>query len=107
MESLLRGNLPPMNLGDWLIGVPIALVILYYLIVGVILVVTELIPFVYRTFRYEHRGYCPECHAKYVSREAQLADQTYGSAAVYQNICPNGHVGMTHGNRRFADWAGF
>jgi hypothetical protein len=93
-----------MNLGDWLIGVPVALAILYFLIVGLILVVRELVPFVYHAFKHERKGICPECRQPYTRQQVQLADQTYGPSATYQNVCPNGHVGMTHGNRRFADW---
>lgn len=95
-----------MNVGDWLIGVPIALGILYFIGVGIFLLIRELVPFVYAAFRYERKGICPQCRQPYTRQEVRLADQMYGPSVTWQNVCPNGHVGMTRGNRRFAEWGG-
>lgn len=92
---------------DWIIGVPIVLGVAYFLVVGVILVVKELAPFTYGAFRWERKGICPDCKLPYVSKQERLAnDQTYGAGTTWRNVCPNGHLGMVHGNRRFADWGG-
>jgi hypothetical protein len=96
-----------MSVLDWIVGVPILLGILYYLGVGVILIVTELVPFLWDTFVYERRGVCPRCRLKYLAQQSRITDQTFGEAFITRYVCPNGHVGMEHGNRRFADWADF
>jgi hypothetical protein len=67
----------------------------------------EFIPTTYRAIRYERHGVCGKCHERYVHTTSRSVDQTYGADRVTQDVCPNGHVSLVHGNRHHADWAGF
>lgn len=95
-----------MGVVSYIIGFAVLAVIVYYVAVGIFLLFKEFIPFLWDAFRYERKGICPQCHQKYSRQQVRLAnDQTYGGPVIWQNVCPNGHVGMKHGDRRFADWA--
>lgn len=61
----------------------------------------------YRALRYERHGICGICKQPYTAYRAKTADQAYGPDQVTQGVCPNGHVSILRGNRRFADWADF
>lgn len=87
-----------------IIGWVIVGLILLYLVTGM----TELGKFftvdAYRALRYERKGICGQCKQPYETRVTKPADQMYGPDEVSQRVCPNGHVSLIQGNRRFAEW---
>ena len=89
----------------WLVGVPILIAVVVALVQFVGGAAYLMVVGLYRGIRYERQGICPDCKMPYVHRKVKLAsDQMYGTGEIWQYVCPNGHVGMQHGNRRFADW---
>lgn len=89
------------------IGALIGLVIVVYLLgwlyqLGKIFTVE-----LYRAVRYDRHGVCYKCKQPYARTYGITADQTYGPDMVTQSVCSCGGASIVHGNRRFADWAGF
>lgn len=91
----------------WAFGIVVLLLILYYFLGFVGGTVWVFTVELYRALRYDRHGVCYKCKQRYVEKVVRHADQTYGADEVSQWVCPNGHVSLIHGNRRYADWAGF
>lgn len=86
------------------IGVVILAAILLYTVAGVAGLGKFLTVDAYRIFRYERRGICGQCKLPYDQQVSKPADQMYGPDHVERLTCPNGHVSLLRGNRRFAEW---
>lgn len=92
---------------ELVIGVPIVLGILGYLLWFFGTLVKMLTWDLYFHHKYTVKGLCPKCH-KPLEWKTVPTDQTYGPSVIRKPIgCSCGKRAHPVGNRRAADWAGF
>lgn len=88
----------------WLVGVPIALLILGSILAYIGVAIWGFTVELYRGMRYDRHGICYRCKRPFAEWCAKPVDQMYGPSEVVQGVCECGNASLVRGNRRFADW---